>query len=61
MGSSLKVSLYRFHTASPATFGVGDPIEDQKNVIDPAVNGKQGGPPPPLMECPNQRIIACLL
>jgi len=28
-----------FHTASPVSFGVGNPEQDQKDVVDPAVNG----------------------
>ena len=26
--------------ASPVAFGTGDPEQDQKNVVDPAVNGE---------------------
>ena len=28
------------HVASPVTFGTGDPEEDQKTVVDPAIAGE---------------------
>ena len=31
--------MHRSHTASPVTMGKGNAEEDQKEVIDPAVNG----------------------
>ena len=32
--------VHRFHTASPVSFGTGNAAEDQKGIIDVAVNGQ---------------------
>ena len=34
------MSSCRFHTASPVAFGSGNPEQDLKDIVEPAVNGE---------------------